>query len=67
MFKRTTKRIDLPYAVKYKKLILTHTFLHIGKLFGVSDNAVRKWCKKYNLPYKYNDIKQLKDTVKNEC
>lgn len=49
-----------------KQLILKHTFLHIGELFGVSDNAVRKWCKKYNLPYKYNDIKQLKETINNK-
>ena len=25
-------------------------FTHIGKMFNVSDNAVRKWCKKYGLP-----------------
>lgn len=23
--------------------------LHIGKQFGVSDNAIRKWCKKYGI------------------
>jgi len=58
----------------YKKIPLileslrrTKSFSGTAREFGVSDNAVRKWCKKYNLPYKYNDIKQLKDTVKNEC
>ena len=38
-------------------LIMTHSFVSIGKMYGVSDNAVRKWCKKYNLPYKKKDIK----------
>ena len=31
-------------------------FTQIGKMFNVSDNAVRKWCKKYNLPYRKEDI-----------
>jgi len=29
--------------LKYKN------FLQVGKFYGVSDNAVRKWCKKYNM------------------
>lgn len=29
----------------------------IGHKYGVSDNAVRKWCKFYNLPYRKEDIK----------
>lgn len=32
-------------------------FLEIGKKYGVSDNAIRKWAKKLNLPYKKADIK----------
>lgn len=30
----------------FKKLT---SFLAVGKYFGVSDNAVRKWCKRYNI------------------
>lgn len=26
------------------------------KTYGVTDNAVRKWCKKYNLPFRKKDI-----------
>jgi len=26
---------------------------------GVSDNAVRKWCKYYGLPYRKKDIKEI--------
>jgi hypothetical protein len=25
-------------------------FTQVGKYFGVTDNSVRKWCKKYGLP-----------------
>ncbi len=44
------------------ELISNYSFVQIGKQYGVSDNTVRKWCKKYNLPYRYNDIKELKST-----
>lgn len=30
-------------------------YTKIGKLYGVSDNAVRKWCKKYELPTKQSE------------
>lgn len=32
-------------------------FTQIGKLYGVTDNAVRKWCDSYNLPRKSRDYK----------
>ena len=41
------------------KQITQLSFVSIGKLYGVSDNAVRKWCKSYDLPYKRKDIKQF--------
>ena len=28
-------------------------------MYNVSDNAVRKWCKRYDLPYKKNEIKGI--------
>jgi hypothetical protein len=40
------------------ELIKSTPFLTIGKMYGVSDNAVRKWCRYYNLPYRKNDIKE---------
>lgn len=32
-------------------------FTNVGKHYGVSDNAVRKWCKSYNLPSHSRDYK----------
>lgn len=44
-----------------KQMIRTMPFLAIGKELGVSDNAIRKWCKKYDLPYKKKDINSYSD------
>lgn len=32
-------------------------FTKAGRTYGVTDNAVRNWCKKYGLPYKSGDYK----------
>lgn len=44
-----------------KEQIRTMSFLQIGKLYGVSDTMIRKWCKSYNLPYKASEIKKYTD------
>lgn len=51
------KKAGLPTREELKSLIRTTTFTAIGALYGVSDNAVRKWCDKYGLPRKVKDIK----------
>lgn len=62
-YKRKTER---PSADELLKLITTFPLLQIGRMYNVSDNTIRKWCKKYNLPYKKNEIDQLKlDNLKN--
>lgn len=44
-----------------KELIRTTPFVTIGKMYEVSDNAVRKWCKSYDLPYQSLKIKKISD------
>lgn len=44
-----------------KDLIRTTSFTEIGKLYGVTDNAIRKWCDKLNLPRKKKDINSFSD------
>ena len=44
-----------------KSLIRTKSFSEIGRMFGVSDNAIRRWCVKYNLPSRTKDIKIISD------
>ena len=44
-----------------KQLIRTTPFTTIGKMYNVSDNAIRKWCNRYNLPCRVKDIKNYTD------
>lgn len=50
-----------PSKEELLELILNKSFLQIGKDFGVSDNAIRKWCKSYDLPYRKKDIEEYKN------
>lgn len=50
-----------PDREELKQLIRTTPFTTIGKMYNVSDNAVRKWCKTENLPSKATIIKQYSD------
>lgn len=40
------------------ELIHKYPFTKIGEMFGVTDNSIRKWCKKYGLPYRTKDLKK---------
>jgi hypothetical protein len=40
---------ERPNSDELKLLIEKYPFTRIGKMFGVSDNAVRKWAKKYDI------------------
>lgn len=54
---RSTKEEDmLIQRDELKNLIRTTPFTQIGQQYGVSDNAIRKWCDKYNLPRKKSEI-----------
>lgn len=55
------RTVERPSREELKKLIRTIPFTTIGKQFNVSDNAIRKWCKAENLPFKQKDIKQYTD------
>lgn len=48
---------DRPEREELKNLIRTQSFTKIGQQFGVSDNAIRKWCDSYQLPRKVSEIK----------
>ena len=55
---RTVKRPD---RETLKNLIRTQPFTTIAITYGVSDNAVRKWCKFENLPFKKREINNYSD------
>lgn len=52
------RKVQRPEQEKLIQLIKFFPLTTIGKQFGVSDNAVRKWAKGYNL-----DIKRIKQQV----
>ena len=58
LFSRTCER---PSREELKSLIRNTPFTKIGERFGVTDNAIRKWCKSEGLPFRVSDIKQFSD------
>lgn len=60
--KRRKEADTLPISRKDLKILIRNkSFLQIGKQFNISDNGVRRWCQKYDLPYKPTIIKQYTD------
>lgn len=55
---KNSRKVNRPDRDILKSLIRTKSFLEIGKMFNVSDNAVRKWCDAEKLPRKKAEIKQ---------
>jgi thymidine kinase len=58
---RKVKLEDRPTREELKKLIREKPFIQIGSQYGVSDNAIRKWCDAYNLPRKKTEINKYSD------
>lgn len=55
-------KTDLPINREtLKQMIRIMPFTTIAKHFSVSDNTIRKWCDKYNLPRKASEIKKISD------
>ena len=59
------KRIEKLYNIisrdNLKELIRSTSFTQIGDMYNVSDNTIRKWCDKYNLPRKVSEIQKYTD------
>lgn len=57
-FRQTVER---PNREQLKKDIRIMPMTQVGKKYGVSDNAIRKWCSKMGLPSKVSEIKSYTD------
>ena len=53
--------VERPNRETLKELIRTTPFTVIGRMYGVTDNAIRKWCKAEKLPFKSTEIKKYTD------
>ena len=51
-----TRKVERPSREELKKLIKNNSFTQLSRDFQVSDNAIRKWCKAYNLPSSKSEI-----------
>ena len=48
---------NIPSKDELEELIGKMPIVKIGEIYGVSDNAVRKWCIKYNIQFRRKDLK----------
>lgn len=48
-YNKSTKK---PTKEELEKLVKNNSIVSIGKLYNVSDNCIRKWCKSYKIDYK---------------
>lgn len=53
--------VERPTRIELKSLIRSKSFLEIGRKYGVTDNAIRKWCDAYNLPRTKKEIQKFND------
>lgn len=58
---KAARKVERPSRQELKDLIRNTPFTQIALQFNVSDNAIRKWCKFYSLPYRTREIKQIAD------
>ena len=56
---KNRQKVDRPDVETLIQEIAESSFLAVGKKYGVSDNAVRKWCKSYNIPHTKKEIVAL--------
>ena len=56
-----SRTVERPSRDELKMLIRTLPFTQIASSYGVSDNAIRKWCDAEGLPRKVSEIKQYSE------
>lgn len=58
---KNQRKVERPTRDCLKDMIRTLSFESIGRLYGVSGNAIKKWCKSFNLPNTKDAIKKITD------
>ena len=59
--KKRRKVIDRPSKEQLYQELKDYNFVIVGKKYGVTDNAIRKWCRDYGLSTKAKDYKIKKE------
>lgn len=55
------RKVKRPSREELKELIRNKPFTEIAKQYGVTDNAIRKWCDAENLPRKKSEIQKINE------
>lgn len=56
-----SRKVERPTREVLKAEIRSTPMLTLGKKYGVSNTAIRKWCKNYGLPFQSLKIKEISD------
>lgn len=56
-YSASTRIVERPSPDELVALLKANNFTKVGKMFGVTDNAIRKWCRTYGLSDKAKDYK----------
>ena len=56
------RKVERPSKEQLLEEIAKSSFVAVGKKYGVTANAIKKWCKVYNLPIYKKDIVKLYNT-----
>ena len=54
---KNLRKVERPSNIQLAQEILETSFCAVGRKYGVSDNAIRKWCKTYNMPIKKAELR----------
>ena len=62
-YKIYERKVKRPDKITLAKEIINSSFCAVGRKYGVSDSAIRKWCKEYNMPIKKEELKQWLEKI----
>ena len=57
---------ERPTKEELYELLCNFSFVTVGKMYNVSDNAVRKWCRSYHLSDKASDYKRVRSLTEEQ-
>lgn len=60
-YHKRSRKIERPSREELKGMIRSMLFTEIGRIYGCTDSAIRKWCKNYKLPYHREEIDNFTD------
>ena len=56
---KSQRRVDRPTKDELVRLITASGFTQVGRIYGVSANAIIRWCKSYGIPHTKKELKEL--------